>query len=281
MSEENTLKVGIIQVNTKRMDLEWNYLNAVKKIRKAAKNGAMIACTPECMLDGYAFDKPEFQEKPESYCIDPESSDYARGFKDLAAELGIYMLIGASIVEKGNPPVYRNGILLYDPKGKEIGRYSKVHSTHGNLEARFFKHGEEFPVFDIKKDGLEAKIGIMICYDRQVPETARILAIKGAQVIFNPSATGNYARGWNTRLLQTRAYENGCFVVSVNHAYPRINGYSIAINPRGKIMTRCYPWQCTRNVNLNLELVEKASKKLKTRRPSVYDDLVDRNLRKD
>jgi len=277
MPRDNILKVGIIQVNTKRMDLEWNYYNVVEKVRKAAKKGAAIVCTPECMLDGYAFDKPEFQENPEEYCIDPESSKYARGFKDLAAELGIYMLIGASIAEKRNTPVYRNAILVYDPSGSEIGRFSKVHSTYKNLEATFYKHGDVFPVFSLEKDDVKTTFGVMICYDRQVPETARILAVKGARIIFNPSATGNYARGWNTRLLRTRAYENGCFVVSVNHASPRINGFSLAINPRGNIIKRLNTWEKVKVVNLDLDLVNKTNKRLGTRRPTMYDELTMKN----
>lgn len=160
---------------------------------------------------------------------------------------------------------------MFGPDGKEACRYAKVHSTFGNIEARFYRHGESFPVFNV--DG--AGVGIMICYDRQLPETARLLRLNGAGVILNPAATGNFSRGWNTRLLQTRAYENGCFVVSVNHAFPRLNGRSLACDPGGKVIARCPPWECEKVVSLDIEQVHEKASILHTRRQSVYGGLLD------
>jgi N-carbamoylputrescine amidase len=107
-----------------------------------------------------------------------------------------------------------------------------------------------------------------------MPESARALAIAGAEIIFNPSATGNFARSWNTRLLQTRAYENKSFIVSVNMAWPRINGRSIAISPTGKILKRCGFRETVQIISLDLFQARKNRKHLNTRRPSVYSNLV-------
>jgi predicted amidohydrolase len=114
----------------------------------------------------------------------------------------------------------------------------------------------------------------MICYDRQLPEPARILRVKDASVIFNPSATNNFAARWNTPLLQTRAYENKCYVVSVNHAFPRLCGLSLVTDPNGRVVKRLPPWQTVRVVTLDLDLVARKQKALLTRRPSTYQALL-------
>ena len=61
------IKIGLIQINSKKNDLEYNFTKARKMIIRAATRGADIICTPECFLDGYAFDSPKFQN-PSSYC---------------------------------------------------------------------------------------------------------------------------------------------------------------------------------------------------------------------
>nr|MDO8111946.1 carbon-nitrogen hydrolase family protein [Candidatus Sigynarchaeota archaeon] len=233
------IKVGIIQPNTRKLDIPYNMSLLEKLATIAAKKGAKIDCTPECMLDGYSFDDPAFQANPDAYCIDLASSPIARRCGDLTQRLGLYLIVGMSIKEQGQPPRYRNAAILFSPNGEVEGMYFKVHSTFDNVEAKFYKHGEGFPTFNVTPDGIATKVGIMICYDRQMPESARALRVNGAEIIFNPSATNNFRHAWNTRLLQTRAYENKWYVVSVNHAWPRRNGRSLAIHPRGTILARC------------------------------------------
>ncbi|MHA1999704.1 MAG: carbon-nitrogen hydrolase family protein [Promethearchaeota archaeon] len=266
------LKVAIIQASTKRNDLDHNFRVTEKLILRARKKGARIACTPECMMDGYAFDTDEFQLEPVKYCIDPGKSKHYEKLKELARRTRIFIIVGMSLVETGG--VYRNAALVFDPHGHEVGRYFKAHSTYENMEATFYRHGDEFPVFTLDVDGLQVRIGLMICYDRQVPEVARILRVNGAEIIFNPAATGNFSRGWNTRLVQTRGYENNCYVVSVNHAAPRINGRSFAVDPSGKVIARCHRKQCVKIVTIDLGKTREGTKILGTRRPSIYSDLV-------
>ncbi|NMC05519.1 MAG: carbon-nitrogen hydrolase family protein [Candidatus Lokiarchaeota archaeon] len=270
------VKVGLLQPATRKRDLEHNLTLLESLATQAARRGACIACTPECMLDGYSFDDPEFQADPARYCIEIDGSKRDRACRDLAKRLGIHLIVGMSTMEAGTPPVYRNAAVLYDAGGQNRGIYFKMHSTSGNLEASFYKAGEAFPVFDVNLDGVETRIGIMICYDRQIPEVARALRVNGAEIIFNPSATNNFARGWNTRLLQTRAYENKCFVVSINHALPRLCGRSMVANSSGSVITRLAAWQQVRVVELDLDAVRSGEKDVNTRRPAMYGDLVRR-----
>jgi predicted amidohydrolase len=272
------IKIGIIQIATKKLDLDYNFTRSVAMIRKGAEKGAKILCTNECMLDGYAFEHPKFKENPDDYCV-PITSQYFEDYKVLAQELGVYLLIGCSLLEfNGEKKHYRNSIVVIGPMGVIIGVYNKVHSTYSNFEAVFYKHGEDFPVWSLDFDNNQNKvnIGIMICYDRQMPETARILAVRGAEIIFNPSATGNFRRGWNTHMIQTRAYENKCYVVSTNHGSPRINGRSFVADPNGKVIARCPFREHVKVVELDLTLVRSERKNLFTRRPTVYDGLMER-----
>lgn len=270
------LKIAIIQPNTRELDLDYNFKISARMLKKAASKGAEIAVTPECMLDGYSFDSPEFQRQPEEYCINPGKSKFYQDFQKIAEQLGMYLIIGMSLVgnEDGNGTL-RNAAVLFSPDGKEVGKYFKSHSTYNNLEAIFYKHGESFPVFELDFCQSKAKVGIMICYDRQLPEPARLLRLNGAEVIFNPAATGNFLRGWNTRLVQTRAYENKCFVVSVNHAFPRITGRSFVARPDGKLIHRSPWWQCVRVVTVDLTECTNKADAIKTRRPTLYSGIIE------
>jgi predicted amidohydrolase len=272
------LSIGIVQIASKKLNLLYNFERSKALITKAAKKGAKIICTCECMLDGYAFNTEEFRHCPEKYSPNL-NHEYIKDYCRLASNLNVVLLIGLSLreeIDERKSEKYRNAVLLIEPLKGVTGQYNKVHSTYGNFEADFYTHGTDFPVFDVHiDDSFHTRIGIMICYDRQLPEPARILAARGAEIIFNPSATDNFRRGWNTRLIQTRAYENKCFVCSVNHAWPRNTGRSFVAGPRGDVITRCFPWESIKVIKIELNQIEKKRPELRTRRPSVYQGLLE------
>ena len=122
---------------------------------------------------------------------------------------------------------YHNSCLVTDKNGKRLGIYRKTHipailpsnlpGGTGSYEKFYFSPGTEFPVFDL----CGTKIGIQICYDRKYPEGSRLLALKGAEILFMPICAATYGetklRGNTWELpLQARAYENGVYVVAVN-----------------------------------------------------------------
>src|SRR5919199_1278445 len=124
---------------------------------------------------------------------------------------------------------YYNSCLVIDKTGKQLGVYRKTHipailpsnlpGGTGSYEKFYFSPGNEFPVFSL----CGTKIGIQICYDRKYPEGSRLLALKGAEIIFMPICAATYGetklRGNTWELpLQARAYENGVYVVAVNRA---------------------------------------------------------------
>ncbi len=100
-----------------------------------------------------------------------------------------------------------NSTAIIDPQGETVSLYSKSHTAH---DEPFNTKGVAFPV---AKTGL-GRIGSLICYDRRLPETARILAVKGAELILVP-AWGSYNE-LNDAVMRTRAFENGVWVAFVH-----------------------------------------------------------------
>jgi len=143
---------------------------------------------------------------------------------------------------------YSNSCLVTDKNGKRLGIYRKTHipailpsdlpGGTGSYEKFYFSPGTEFPVFDL----CGTKVGIQICYDRKYPEGSRLLALKGAEILFMPICAATYGetklRGNTWELpLQARAYENGVYVVAVNRAGVELGrnhiGRSMIVDPIG------------------------------------------------
>jgi predicted amidohydrolase len=143
---------------------------------------------------------------------------------------------------------YSNSCLVTDKSGKRLGIYRKTHipailpsdlpGGTGSYEKFYFSPGTEFPVFDL----CGTKVGIQICYDRKYPEGSRLLALKGAEILFMPICAATYGetklRGNTWELpLQARAYENGVYVVAVNRAGVELGrnhiGRSMIVDPIG------------------------------------------------
>lgn len=200
-------------------EINWNRIETM--VRKAAdEGGAKVIVTPEGILEGYVIeeangikDVTEKNKVIEKFKIlaEPINGPYIQKACNLANELNIFFVLG--FLESRNAKLYNTAILI-DPEGDIIGRYSKTHFAEGyEIKPEVYTPGNEYPVFDTPF----GKVGIIICYDRQLPEPARIMALKGAQILFVP-AYGGYTdeTGWNTALMRTRAYENRFPVIFCN-----------------------------------------------------------------
>jgi predicted amidohydrolase len=215
------LRVASASVLPEKWDKETNWKRVEKMVREAAEmGGAKLVVTPEGVLEGYVINEvnavkgaAEKKEIMERFINVAEALDgvYIGKASNLSKELGIYLVFG--FLEKRNTKLY-NTVILIDPDGDIIGRYSKTHFAQGyEINPDVYTAGDEYPVFNTPF----GKVGMIICYDRQLPEPARIMALKGAQVLFVP-AYGSYTEetGWNTILMRTRAYENEFPVVFCN-----------------------------------------------------------------
>ena len=145
-------------------------------------------------------------------------------FRGLARELG--MAIALTYLERweGAP---RNSVSLIDRHGEVVLTYAKVHTCEFDLEAAL-ACGDGFPVCALDTEQGDVKVGFMICYDREFPESARILMLEGAELILTPNAcTLDEHRMGQFR---ARAYENMVGVAMTNYAAPQNNGHSAAFD---------------------------------------------------
>ena len=187
--------------------------------RKAKDMGADIALFPEMWSDGYFL--PQEEGAVDALAITADS-EFICAFRELAKELD--MAIGITFLEKHDPKPL-NSILLFDRKGNERLHYSKVHIC-AFADETVLSPGEDFYVTDLDIGRGTVKIGSMICFDREFPESARILMLKGAEVILAPNACPMEINRLSA--LRTRAYENKAAIVTCNYpkGQPDCNGHS-------------------------------------------------------
>lgn len=185
----------------------------------AREMGADITLFPEMWSDGYYL--PQEEGALEELAI-PADSEFVRTFSTLAKEL--QMAIGITFLEK-NTPRPLNSIILFDRNGDEKLHYSKVHTCDFD-EEMVLSSGEGFFVTDLDIGRGTVKVGSMICFDREFPESARILMLKGAEVILAPNACPMEINRLSA--LRTRAYENMVAVATCNYpkGKPDCNGHS-------------------------------------------------------
>lgn len=187
--------------------------------REAKALGADIALFPEMWSDGYFLPQDEGEIGSLSIASD---SDYIREFARLAAELS--MAIGITFLESHKPRPL-NSMILFDRNGAQALHYSKVHTCDFDLE-KVLCSGEDFYVADLDIGRGVVKVGSMICFDREFPESARILMLKGAEVILAPNACPMEIN--RLAALRTRAYENMVAIATCNYpvGQPDCNGHS-------------------------------------------------------
>lgn len=208
-----------------RGEKERNTAVAERMIRRAAGMGAQIVLTPEVVLTGFVGGLAERE------MAEPIPGPSVERFGALAQELGVYVLVGLSELRDGQ--VY-NAIAVLNRSGSLMGVMRKVHINKYETGGGW-RNGSELPVWRFETDSGWMTAGVMICYDREVPEAARLLMLQGAEVIFNPLACDCPTADIHRCLLRTRAFENELHILVVNHAAPRENGHSMAINASGDI----------------------------------------------
>lgn len=200
--------------------LKNNLEKGMEWCRAAKERGADIALFPEMWSSGYAiYNRPVEEWTAEAI---PADGDFVRAFGRLAAELD--MAIGITLLERfeGGP---RNTLILFDRFGEQKFTYAKVHTCDFDVE-RNLTPGEDFYVAGLDTACGEVKVGGMICYDREFPESARILMLKGAELILVPNACPMEINRLSQ--LRARAYENMLAIATCNYpaGVPDCNGGS-------------------------------------------------------
>lgn len=212
------LKIALLQIQSVG-SLSANLNKGVESCRKAKMMGADIALFPEMWSDGYYI--PEDPTELERLAI-PSNDDFVVTFQKLAKELEIAIQI--TFLEKHFPRP-RNTTILFDRYGQQLYTYAKVHTCDFGDEARI-DAGEDFFVADLDTAQGIVKVGSMICYDREFPESARILMLKGAELVLVPNACPMEINRLSQ--LRGRAYENMMAIATCNYPETTIdcNGHS-------------------------------------------------------
>jgi len=225
--------VALLQMTPAGDDLEANANKAESFCRKAARHKADLALMPEMWSIGYTRPEPKQPGWRESFRAKAVKKDspYIARFSHLARELD--MAIGITYLEDSDVGL-RNTLTVFDRHGIEVLTYAKVHtSDFKHMEANMTP-GEEFVTATLDTRGGAVAVGAMICFDREQPESARILMLKGAEIILTPNA----CRLDDLRLDQfkIRAFENIVGVAMANYPGPVCEGRSVAYAPDGRCL---------------------------------------------
>ena len=199
--------------------LEEQYGKAEAACRRAKALGADIALFPEMWSCGYSF--PQDREELEALSLGRDSF-FMKCFQSLARELG--MAICVTYLEAYGA-FSRNSLALFDMKGERVLDYAKVHTCDFGDE-RVLTPGNDFYVAELETEKGPVKVGAMICYDREFPESARILMLKGAELVLVPNACPMEIN--RLAQLRARAYENMLAIATCNYpaSHPDCNGHS-------------------------------------------------------
>ena len=218
----NNLKVALLQIMPTGT-LEGNLQKGLEYCRKAKAMGADIALFPEMWNVGYNIQEDIKELKASAISVD---SEFIQSFGKLAGELN--MAIGITLLEQFEP-LPRNTLCLFDRFGRGVLTYAKVHTCDFGEECRLTA-GDDFYVTDLDTEQGSVKVGAMICYDREFPESARILMLKGAELILVPNACPMEINRLSQ--LRARAYENMVGIATVNYPaeQPDCNGHSTAFD---------------------------------------------------
>jgi predicted amidohydrolase len=213
-------------------NLEGNLRKGLEYCRKSKQMGADIALFPEMWSVGYSIPEDISELKGKAIAAD---SIFVESFGKLAKELNI--AVGMTFLEKYNPSP-RNTFCLFDRFGCRVLTYAKVHTCDFDVE-RNLTAGDDFFVADLNTSQGNIKIGAMICYDREFPESARILMLKGAEIILVPNACPMEIN--RISQLRARAFENMVGIATVNYpkGKPDCNGHSTAFD--GIAYSPCEP----------------------------------------
>jgi N-carbamoylputrescine amidase len=226
----SVLTVALLQVEAAGYDQAENLRRGELACRRAAELGADVALFPEMWNIGYGFEgagAPGDLDRWRARAVLPDGPFVAR-FGSLAAELGTAIAITYLEEWPGAP---RNSVTLFDRRGAPVLTYAKVHTCAFDQPEASLTPGESFPVVALDTPVGPVRVGAMICYDREFPETARILALNGAELILVPNACPMEEN--RTCQLRTRAFEDMVAVALANYpaTHADCDGHSVAFHP--------------------------------------------------
>ncbi len=220
-----------IQMDIALGDVSGNMERVLKRLRRAHDAGARLVVFPECATSGYCFGSAA-EALP--FALTPDALEL-RQFCSTCTELGVVGILG--FLERTDDGCVYNSAAIAAPDAKSLLVYRKTHLPTLGVD-RYVAAGSDLTVYDL---GL-GRVGTLICYDIRFPEAARVLAVRGADVIALPT---NWPIGAETApeyVLRARARENVCYMVAANRIGDergrRFIGLSQIVGPDGVILAQ-------------------------------------------
>jgi N-carbamoylputrescine amidase len=246
---EPSFTVGLVQMRCSA-DPEDNLRRASDGLREAARRGANVACLPELFRTPYFCQT----EDPANFDLaEPVPGPTTEALGAVARETG--MVVVGSVFERRAAGLYHNTAVVFDADGSTRGLYRKMHIPDDPLyfEKYYFTPGDTGFLAVATRF---ACVGTLVCWDQWFPEAARLTALKGAEVLFYPTAIGWHpaekaefgeaqAGAWET-VQRAHAIGNGLYVAAVNrvgHEGPAGGGLefwggSFVADPFGRVLAR-------------------------------------------
>jgi len=297
------IKIGAAQFEARDADKEFNLGRIEALTRQAVERGAEIVSFHECCISGYTFLQALSRTRLAELAERVPDGPSTKRLIEISREYDVPVLAG--LVEIDGDELY-NTYVCVTPDGF-LAKHRKLHA----FISKFISSGDQFTVFDL----CGCRMGILICYDNNLPENVRMTAMMGAEIVFMPHVTcglpsvmpgrgvidrklwenrgrdpvslrqeflGPKGRGWLMRWLPTRAYENGVYAVYTNPIgidYDTVkNGNAMIIDPFGEILVESDALEEDVVVGLltpDKIPVSSGYRYLRARRPELYGKMVE------
>lgn len=301
VAEERSLRITLIQRGPAGEDLRANLDENLHLIEQAGVDSPDVISLNELSTTPYFPRNPSVDHRPWALALDADAlAEVGRCARQLRTHI-VYPFYEI----RSDTGARSNSVVLFGPDGRAVSgtlpdgtptvRFAKTHLAvtpkTGVDEHRFFAAGEGFPVFDTPK----ARIGLLVCYDRRFPEAWRVLALRGAEIVFMVADVPAWAPSASTTAeemfhveLRTRALENLYFVAACNKAgierlgdvETRFFGRSCVIDPFGEIIAEAPPDTPTiLRAQIDLARIADARRNLRyfeERRPDLYATIAGR-----
>ena len=261
------LRVAVAQMEPSVDDVDANLLNVKKILKTAGEEGVNLLVLPELANSGYMF-----KSKEEALARSETIPDglFSTSLLEWSHE-GRVVVAGICEMKEGN--LYNSAAVFAD--GQHLTTYRKIHLFDREKEW-FLPGNEEPPVVDFKGH----KIGVMVCFDWAFPEVARILALKGADIILHPA---NLVLPYCQNAMVTRSIENRVFTATANRVGTErgvvFSGMSQITSPKGEVLLRLQEEKLRvawADLDLSVARDKKITKRndvMEDRRPSIYGRL--------
>ncbi|MVX60765.1 acyltransferase [Enterorhabdus mucosicola] len=275
MTESRPVRLALIQFEAELGNPAKNTERACQMIAEAAEAGADLVLLPELFSTGYQLNAigPILGD-----LVEPVDGPTVRALQEAARAGGCYVAAGVALTRELTAVPYNSSVFI-DREGNLLGTYDKQHLWA--LERFYFRGGNGGGVFDTDF----GRVGVMICYDMGFPETARMLALKGCDLVLCLAAwckedmDGWYLNG------PSRALENTVYAACVNRYGVEddlvMPGHSYVSNPRGHIIAEL-EGETEGVLVADIDLADVAEGRmdgryppyLRDRRPELYDDVL-------